>query len=151
MKELHATASASVPAGEAAAVALLRDLADYPRWYPEGVRDVSVLERDETGAPTRVRTNLRVAHGPLQRDFGLVLVVSTPAPGTIQLVRESHGRGDEEQFSVTWRVSAAPGAGSRVELQLEASLSVPRLLPVGGVGEAIAQGFVGAASRELRR
>lgn len=151
MKELHATASASVPADEAAAVALLRDLEGYPRWYPDGIRDVSVLQRDDGGAPTRVRANLRLAQGPLQRDFGLTLVVSAPAPGAIQLVRQSHGRGDEEQFSVTWRVSAAPGGGSRIDLKLDASLSVPRFLPVGGVGEALAQGFVGAAARELRR
>ena len=149
MKELRARASAAVASGEAEALALLRAVERYPEWYPDGVRDVSVLERDADGAASLVRATLHLAHGPLQRDFGLTLAVGAPTPDTVTLVRRSHGRGDAEQFAVTWRVVPA-GSGARIELELDANLSVPRLLPVGGVGEALAQGFVGAAVRALR-
>ncbi len=148
MKELRARASSAVTAGTAETLALLRAVERYPEWYPDGVRNVSVLERDADGAASLVRATLHLAQGPLQRDFGLTLAVATPTPDTITLARRSHGRGDAEQFSVTWQVAPA-GTGARIELALDANLSVPRLLPVGGVGESLAQGFVGAAARAL--
>ena len=42
-----------------------------------------------------------------------------------------------------------PG-GAEIGLDLAASLDVPRLLPVGGIGEAMAEGFVAAAANQLR-
>jgi ribosome-associated toxin RatA of RatAB toxin-antitoxin module len=149
MKELNARAQTAVSASPEETLALLRAVEAYPEWYPEGVRSVSVLERDEAGAASVVRATLHLSHGPLQRDFALTLTVTTPRAGTIKLVRQSHGRGDAEEFAVTWQVRAAP-AGSRIELALEANLSVPRFLPVGGVGESLANGFVEAAARTLR-
>jgi hypothetical protein len=147
MKELHARAQAPVSATMADALALLRAVEDYSNWYPNGVREVSVLERDDAGQASKVRATLHVAHGPLVRDFKLTLAVSTPAPDTIRLVRVAHGRDDPEEFEVTWRVQQ----DGRVEiaLALDANLSVPRLLPVGGVGESLASGFVAAAARAL--
>jgi hypothetical protein len=147
MKELHAHASILVAASEADTLALLRAVEDYPRWYPDGVRSVSVLERDDDGASTKVRATLHVAQGPLVRDFGLTLAVTAPEPGTIELRRQRHGSGDQEQFDVTWRVLG--GAQVRIELALDANLSVPRFLPVGGVAEGLAHGFVGAAAQAL--
>ena len=149
MKELHARASIQVAASEAETLAFLRAVEDYPRWYPDGVRSVSVLEQDDEGAATQVRATLHIAQGPLVRDFGLTLSVTTPGPDTIALRRQRHGAGDQEQFDVTWRVIG--GASVRIELALDANLSVPRFLPVGGVAEGLAQGFVGAAATALAR
>ncbi len=57
-------------------------------------------------------------------------------------------RGDREQFSVTWHVREAEG-GAEIDLALDANLSVPRLVPLGGIGNGVARGFVDAAARAL--
>ncbi len=147
MKKLHARAEAPVNATAEQAIALLRAVDGYPTWYPEGVRAAEVLERDDDGRPTKVKATLHIASGPLVRDFRLTLLVTSPDPGTIRLAREPHDSSDSERFEVTWRVTDRYGV--QIELALDANLSVPRLLPVGGVGESLAQGFVGAAARAL--
>ena len=144
MKELHARAQAAVTASVEDSLRLLRAVEDYPRWYPEGVKSVSVLERDQSGAAISVRAVLHVAAGPLVRDFNLKMSVTTPAAGEIRLTRIPHDARDPERFEVTWRVSSG-----QIAVVLDADLSVPRLLPVGGVGEAIAGGFINAAARAL--
>ena len=75
----------------------------------------------------------------------------TRDPGQVRLSRLAHDSGDSERLEMTWRVSPGAGAGSEVELTVDARLDVPRLLPLGGVGDAVATGFVGAAIRELER
>ncbi len=149
MKELHARAEATSTAVPADALALLRAVGDYPRWYPEGVRSVDVQERDAAGTAVRVSAVLHLAQGPLVRDFALGLAVSEPEPGTVRLERVPHEPRDSESFTVTWRVTPSAG-GSRIALALEANLDVPRLLPVGGVAASLAEGFVGAAARALQ-
>ncbi len=147
MKELHARAQTQVNATTEQAIALLRAVDGYPTWYPEAVREAEVLERDGDGLPAKVRATLHIASGPLVRDFRLNLAVTSPDPGTIKLARQPHDASDPERFEVTWRV--VDRSGVRIELALDANLSVPRLLPVGGVGESLAQGFVSAAARAL--
>jgi hypothetical protein len=144
MKHLRASARMPVPVSAAGSLALLRELERYPEWYPEGVRSVVVLERSDSGVPRRVRALLRLAQGPLQRDFEVVMVVSEPAPGTLVLEREPHGPSDLERFAVAWRAEEGSLA-----LALEAELAVPRLLPLGGAAEALAEGFLAAAARAL--
>jgi hypothetical protein len=63
------------------------------------------------------------------------------------LTRVPNEAGDPEKFEVVWRVSADDG--TRLAIELNAMLEVPRLLPLGGVGDRLAQGFVDAAKREL--
>ena len=42
------------------------------------------------------------------------------------------------------------GAGpTQIRLDLAANLDVPRFVPLGGVGDSMADGFVSAATREL--
>ena len=147
MKELHARARAQVGASAEQASALLRAVDEYPSWYPEGVRDAEVLERGDDGYPSKVKATLHVASGPLVRDFRLTLAVTSPDPATIKLARIPHDGRDPERFEVTWRV--VERSGVLIELALDANLSVPRLLPVGGVGDSISQGFVNAAARTL--
>ncbi len=147
MKELHARAQTQVNATPEQALALLRAVDGYPTWYPDAVRAAEVLERDDDGRPTKVKATLHIASGPLVRDFRLTLAVTAPDPETIKLARQPHDASDPERFEVTWRV--LEGDGVRIELALDANLSVPRLLPVGGVGESLAQGFVSAAARAL--
>lgn len=149
MKDLQGRASASVSAAPETARALLADVAAYPRWYPDVVRQAEVVEQDADGLARRARVVLHFERGPLTRDFRLLFEVSHDA-SAVTLVRVPHEPSDPERFSVSWRVSPE-SEGSRLELALDAALDVPRLLPLGGIGDAMAGGFVAAAVRELER
>lgn len=144
MKELHGTASAQVSAPEAECFVLLADVEGYPRWYPEAVRRVEVVERGSDGLAAKAHAQLHVAYGPLTRDFNLLLAIETERPARVALTRIPHHASDSEQFDVSWKI--APGL---IAVELSASLSVPRMLPVGGIGESIASGFVTAAAHAL--
>jgi hypothetical protein len=122
----------------------------YPSWYPETVRDAEVMVRDAEGRPSGVRTTVHVAVGPLVRDFELLLEVRVREGHEVRLSRIPNEPTDPERFEVVWRVGA-DGPPTRLELELAATLDVPRLVPVGGVGDRLAQGFVDAAKRELER
>ncbi|MGH2886807.1 MAG: SRPBCC family protein [Solirubrobacteraceae bacterium] len=149
MKELTGTASAATAASPQQAMALLEAIERYPAWHPDVVKHAEVIERDAAGHPTRARTRLHVERGPLTRDFDLVMSVTVDPTGTITLNRIREESGDKERFDVTWRVDG--GAQTRIRLELAASLDVPRLVPLGGVGDSMAEGLVSAATRELSR
>jgi hypothetical protein len=146
MKELRGTAVAAVGAPAQECMALLEAVDKYPTWYPEVVREVEVLERHPEGAPSRVRTTLHVAQGPLTKDFELVMAVGVQ-PTTVSLTRIPSDASDKEVFEVIWHVEA-PG-DTRIRVELHATLSAPRFLPIGGLGDAVARGFVAAAARAL--
>jgi ribosome-associated toxin RatA of RatAB toxin-antitoxin module len=148
MKELQGAATTRVSASVAETLELLSAVQRYPSWYPDVVRRVEVLERRSDGTAARARTTLHVSQGPFTRDIDLVLSVETQPAGTVQLTRIPHDGRDRELFSVTWRVAEAQ-RGTKIDLELEANLSVPRLVPLGGVGGAVARGFVDAAARAL--
>ncbi len=146
MKELHGTAAQVVPAPFEECLTLLRAVDGYPGWCPEVVRDVKVLERDARGQPIRARTKLHVSRGPLVKDFDLVMAIVVEPLGTVKLARVASDQ-SPNRFDVTWRLR--DGEGTRIELFLNATLTVSRFLPVGGIGNAIAERFVAAAGRAL--
>ena len=148
MKELQGAATTRVSASVAESLEVLSAVERYPSWYPDVVRRVDVLERRSDGTAARARTTLHVSQGPFTRDIDLVLSVETEPAGTVQLTRIPHDDLDRELFSVTWRVAEAE-RGTKIDLELEANLSVPRLVPLGGIGGAVARGFVDAATRAL--
>ncbi len=149
MKELTGSASATTPASRAQCMALLEDIDRYPSWHPEVVKEAEVLERDADGHPVKARTKLHVERGPLTRDFDLLFAVKVDPSGTIALRRIPHESSDKERFDVTWRLD--DGHHTRVALELAANLDVPRFIPLGGVGDSMADGLVSAATRELDR
>jgi ribosome-associated toxin RatA of RatAB toxin-antitoxin module len=149
VKELRGTAAVEVAATPAQCMALLEAVDRYPEWYPEVVQKVEVTERDAGGRPSKANARLHVVAGPVTRDFDLQMAVVSEPPGTIKLARISHGPSDQERFEVVWRVTEA--VRTRIDVALDASLSVPRFLPLGGIGDGLAQGFVGAAARALER
>jgi ribosome-associated toxin RatA of RatAB toxin-antitoxin module len=149
VKELHGAAAVEVAASPAQSIAFLEAVDRYPEWYPDVVQQVEVTERDASGRPSRANAKLHVAHGPLTKDFNLQLAVTSEPSGTVKLERVTHGPSDHEQFRVVWRVTEA--VRTRIDVALDANLSVPRFLPVGGIGDGLAQGFVGAAARGLER
>jgi hypothetical protein len=144
VKQLHARAAVAVFAPVGPCVALLTDVEGYPRWYPDGISSVVVLERAGDGAARRVAARVRLAQGPMQREWDLTMRVERPAAQRVRLQREPEGPGDRERFGVTWIIT-----DGQIELELDAHLDVPRFLPVGRVGDALARGFVDAASRAL--
>jgi hypothetical protein len=147
VKELTGSASASTSATPAEAMALLEAIDRYPTWAPDTVKEAEVLERDGDGRPTRARTKLHVERGRLTRDFNLIMSVSVDPAGTIKLSRIPHQPTDKERFDVTWRLER--GDSSRIRLDLAANLNVPGFIPLGGVGDSMAEGLVSAATRAL--
>jgi ribosome-associated toxin RatA of RatAB toxin-antitoxin module len=145
MKELRGTATTLVPAPLAQCLALVEAVDGYPDWYPEVVRSVEVLERDARGLPSRAQTKLHISVGPVTKDFDLLMAVTAQSPATVKLAKV----GGDAKFDVIWRLTE--GEQTRVELDLDASLDVPRFLPLGDVGNSVAQGFIAAASAELAR
>jgi hypothetical protein len=148
MKELTGSASAAVEASVAECIKFLRDVDRYPAWHPGVVRRVEVLERDGGDQATRARSELHVAVGPLVKDFNIILAITEPDQATVKLSRVPHHSGDEERFEVVWRVREA--GRTRLDLQLAASLPIPRFLPVSGIGDNLANGFVANAAKALR-
>jgi ribosome-associated toxin RatA of RatAB toxin-antitoxin module len=145
MKELRGSAATLVPAPLAQCLALVEAVDGYPAWYPEVVRAVDVLERDARGLPSRAQTKLHVSAGPMTKDFDLLMAVTVEPPATVKLTKV----GGDAKFDVIWRLT--DGENTRIELQLDANLEVPRFVPLGDVGNSVAQGFVSAVSAELAR
>jgi len=145
MKELRGAASALVARPLSQCLGLVEAVDEYPLWYPEVVRAVEVLERDAGGMPRRARTRLHVSAGPLTKDFDLLMAVTVEPPATVKLAKV----GGAAKFDVVWRLDEREN--TRIALELDASLDVPRFLPLGEVGNAVAQGFVAAATAELAR
>ena len=95
----------------------------------------------------RSHAKLHVQHGPITRDFDLTMEVKRDPPGAVRLSRIPHHGSDGEKFDVNWFVSNA--SPTQISLDLAANLDVPRFLPLGGIGDAMAAGFVSAATRAL--
>jgi ribosome-associated toxin RatA of RatAB toxin-antitoxin module len=147
VKELDGTASASVAAPIEACFALIEAVDRYPSWYPDVVREAEIVERADDGRPTRTRATLHASIGPIVKDFRLVLAVTAERFSTVKLSRVPHDSTDPERFDVVWRLQ--PGEQTQIRLTLNASLSVPRLVPVRGIGDSMAAGFVAAAATAL--
>ena len=145
MKELRGAADTVVPAPLAQCLALVEAVDGYPDWYPEVVRAVEVRERDARGLPSRAQTKLHISVGPVTKDFDLLMAVTVEPPATVRLAKV----GGAAKFEVIWRLTE--GEQTRIALELDANLDVPRFLPLGDVGNSVAQGFVSAASDELAR
>lgn len=142
---MRGTATELVPAPLAKCLALVQALDGYPAWHPDVVRTVDVLERDASGMPSRARTTLHLSVGPLTKDFELLMAVTVEPPATVKIVKV----GGNAKFDVIWRLQ--DGDKTRLSLELVANVEVPRFLPLGGIGDSVAQGFVSAASAELVR
>lgn len=148
MKELTGSAAGTTAASAEECMALLEAIERYPSWAPDVVKEAEVLERDAGGHPTKARTKLHVERGPLTRDFSLLFDVTVDPAGRIELRRVPHEASDKERFDVTWRVDG--GQSTRIALQLSANLDVPRFVPLGDVGDAMAGQLVSAATRALQ-
>jgi hypothetical protein len=128
-------------------LAFLAALEAYPSWYPDVVREVEVVESGDDGLPLRAETKLHLSYGPVSRDLDLLLAVRVRRPGLVQLTHVPRGPSSGASFDATWRLEDR--AGTHLELELDATMPVPRLVPLGRVGDAFAAGFMQAAVGRL--
>jgi hypothetical protein len=149
VKELRGEAAVTVSASEADCFEFLAAVQAYPDWHPSVVRRAEVTERDSHGRPTRARTLVHLGMGPVRQDFDLEMEVTTVPKHLIRLTRIAHDPADPERFLVTWHIE--PGPPTRMTIELGARLDVPRLLPLGGLGDSVAREFLAAAERGLER
>jgi len=147
MKELSAAAAGETHASLQRCFELVAAIERYPTWYPTAVTAAEVTERNGDGLPTRANVILHVAHGVLVRDFRLKVAVQAQAPESVSMSRIPHGPDDREELSVAWAL--VDGGSTRIEVRMRASLSIPRFVPVGGLAESVAGGFLGAALQAL--
>lgn len=145
-RQFHGEAAEVVAAPIDDCFALLAAVDRYPDWCPDIVRHVDVRDRGADGQPSRVRMTIHVARGALVRQFDLFLAIVVERPRTVKLTRVTDHPTNQE-FNANWLLR--PAGSTRVALQLDAKLRLPSYLPAGGVGDAIAEGFVTAASRAL--
>jgi ribosome-associated toxin RatA of RatAB toxin-antitoxin module len=148
VKELSATAGGTTQASIEQCFELLAAIDGYPNWHPTVITSAEVTERDADGLPTKARAVLHLANGFIQRDFRLNLAVGTQRPSSVEFARIPHDSGDQERLSVAWKL-AQEGGQTRVEAALGANLSVPPFIPLGGVADSLAQGFLDAALKAL--
>lgn len=147
MKHLHGAAQATVDVPIEECLAHLAALEAYPSWYPDVVRQVKVVERGDDGLPLKAETKLHLSYGPVARDLDLLLAIQVHRPELVQLTHVSRGSSSGASFDATWRLK--DHGGTHLELDLDAVMPVPRLVPLGGVGDAFASGFMQAAVESL--
>jgi ribosome-associated toxin RatA of RatAB toxin-antitoxin module len=145
-REFHGEAAEVVAAPQEVCLALVAAVDRYPDWCPEVIREVDVLDGDADGQPRSVRMRMHIARGGLVREFDLFLAIVVEPPGSVKLTRVTDHPTNQE-LNATW--SLRPAASTRVARELDAKLRVPGYIPAGGVGDAIAEAFVSAASRRL--
>lgn len=149
MKDLRGDAAAPVPGSRSECFQLLAAIERYPEWHPDVIRQAEVTQRDADGQPEMARAIVHLGIGPVRQDFPLVLEVTSMPEREVRLTRVRHDASDAERFSLRWQIEAGPP--TRLTIELRARLDVPRLLPLGGVGGSVAQGFLAAAQAELGR
>jgi hypothetical protein len=149
MKHLHGAAQGDVDVPIEECLTFLAALEAYPNWYPEVVTDVKVVESSDDGLPCRAETKLHLSYGPVARDLDLLLAVTVKRPGLVELKHIPRGPSSGASFDASWRLE--DGHGTHLELELDATMPVPRLVPLGGVGDAFASGFLQAALAGLAR
>ncbi|HMD52761.1 MAG TPA: SRPBCC family protein [Solirubrobacteraceae bacterium] len=147
MKRLHGAAEATVDVPIEGCLSFLADLEAYPSWYPEVVREVQVVEYGDDGLPLKAETKLHLSYGPVSRDLDLLLAITVRSSGLVQLTHIPRGPSSGASFDAIWRLE--DHAGTQLELELDATMPVPGVVPLGGVGDAFAAGFMQAAVTRL--
>jgi hypothetical protein len=147
MKHLHGAAQSTVDVPIEDCLAFLAALDDYPSWYPDVVTDVQVVEQDDDGLPLKAETKLHLSYGPVSRDLDLLLAVRVQRPDLVQLTHVPRGSSSDTAFDATWRLEDR--GETHLDLELDATMPVPRLVPLTGVGDLFASGFMQAAVGRL--
>jgi ribosome-associated toxin RatA of RatAB toxin-antitoxin module len=147
VKELQGRAAAEVELPVEDCFALLASIERYPSWF-DVVRHAEILERDSDGHPLLARVELHVPQSPFGKDFELVVAIRTDRPDWVQFTKVPDDAVDEDRLELTWRMRA--NRSTEIEFEFDAAVSfLPGFLPLGGVGDMIAQTFLDAALESL--
>jgi hypothetical protein len=152
VKDLHGRASTTAAAPRDRCFELLRAAERYPDWYPEVVRSVRPADDPRRAGEQCLSAILRFSYGPIARDLDLLLEVVDGPAGGVRLDRVPYSAQDRERFTVDWLLAERPGgAETDMAVELNASLDVPRFLPIplGTIGHIVATRFLAAAVRAL--
>jgi ribosome-associated toxin RatA of RatAB toxin-antitoxin module len=145
MKELNASASGTTQTSIDACYERLLDVGSYPQWYPDGVKQVEVLARDEAGTPTLIDAVLNAVAGPIRKQFEVRLAVEPTRPSRVALARVPDDRGDHEMLTITWLLRESGAGQTEITVEMGARLDVPMFLPIDPVAREVANGFLQAA------
>lgn len=141
-------AGTTVRASPADCLAVVGDVEGYPSWYPALIRRVQLIPPAHPGGPPVVQATLHGRLGPVERDFTLLLEVSRSQDGRmVRLSRLAHEDSDPERVELVWRIGDSDPA--ELSIEVSACLDVPRWLPLQGVGDTVAEGFLAAARQAL--
>jgi ribosome-associated toxin RatA of RatAB toxin-antitoxin module len=149
VKDLRGDAAGPVPASSSECFELVVAVEGYPEWHPDVVRRAAVTQHDAEGRPARAIATVHLGIGPLRQDLSLDMGITAEPERLVRLSRIPHKRSDPEEFVMTWVIE--PGPTARLAIELRARLDLPRFLPLHGVGDSMAQGFLSAAQAELER
>jgi ribosome-associated toxin RatA of RatAB toxin-antitoxin module len=144
VKELQGSASAEIELPAAVCFALVASIDRYPGWF-EVIRTVEVLKRKRNGVASLARVELHIPQSPFGTEFELVMSIETERPGAVQFTKLPAGPSDRDRLELSWRMRE--NGATEIEFEFDAAVSfVPSYLPVGSVGDAIAQAILGAAT-----
>jgi ribosome-associated toxin RatA of RatAB toxin-antitoxin module len=150
MRDLSASEHGVTPVAIDTVYAFLEQVERYPQWYPNGVKQAVVRDRDTDGGITKAFVVLALNEGPIRRDFEMEMSVKRVPGRSIVLSRLPKSSGDKEQLAVSWALSSNASGGTDLTASFNATLSIPGFLPLGGIDKAIPRGFLAAALAALR-
>jgi ribosome-associated toxin RatA of RatAB toxin-antitoxin module len=119
--------------------AVVEDVERYPEWMT-GVQGVDVHERGPDGRVSVARVHMELPIPLIKGGFAFTGAIDRTPPSRVTLRRKPSREGDEQALTVDWRLEPE-GAGTRVRLEMDAVVDVPRFAPIGGPAEALAKGF----------
>jgi hypothetical protein len=151
MKAIRGFASALVRTPTRECFSLLAAVDRYREWNRELVRELDVLDRGPDQLPSRVRAVIAIRRSPLIQSIELTASVRADPPKAIYMTRIPNEPSDREELDLVWRLRPDDSAsGTWIELEFAAVASfIPGLMPLGGVGNRIAERLVGSATEAL--
>ena len=138
-----------VDAAPADVYAVVDDVEAYPEWMT-GVESVDVNERGPDGRVSLARIHMELPIPLVKGAFAFTGAIDRTPPSRVTLRRKPSKAGDEQSLTVDWRLSPE-GSGTRVRLEMEANVDVPRFAPLGGAADSMATGFADALVERLGR
>jgi carbon monoxide dehydrogenase subunit G len=82
--------------------------------------------------------------------FAFTGAIDRTPPSRVTLRRKPSREADEQALTVDWRLSPE-GSGTRVRLEMDATVDVPRFAPLGGPADSMAKGFADALVERVSR
>jgi ribosome-associated toxin RatA of RatAB toxin-antitoxin module len=131
-----------VSAAPADVYAVVEDVETYPEWMT-GVQGVDVHERGPDGRVSVARIHMELPIPVVKGGFAFTGAVDRTPPSRVTLRRKPSREGDEQALTVDWRLEPE-GSGTRVRLEMDATVDVPRFAPLGGPADSMARGFADA-------